>query len=133
MVVRQAMQGPGKAYSMKVITFKQGPLGHFSAKWTSAMTNLDLVHLRKLTKMSSSAETEGERECKTWNSKYLSRWAWGLNMAIVAALASHLEKDNTVASDRPRVAAGHGQGKHGRCPDHELSKQRWSRQEASCS
>jgi hypothetical protein len=26
-------------------------------------------------------------------------------MAIVAALASHLEKDNTVASDRPRVAA----------------------------
>ena len=92
------------AYDMGVLSFKQGPMGAESDDWTSSMTNLNLAHLHTLSKLSSSAETSTKWPRKTW-STYKPSWTWGLRVAISNAMAEHLGKKNTEASDRPRTAA----------------------------
>ncbi len=92
------------AYDMGVLSFIQGQMGADSDDWTSSMTNLDLAHLHTLPLLSASAGPATEWPGETWSTYKPSR-TLGLRVAISNAMAAHLGKKNTEASDRPRTAA----------------------------
>ena len=80
-------------FHMSLFTFDQCMLGHKADKSTTILTNLNLGHLHGL-----KCNHPGGHP-REGNSKDLARWAWGLNLAIVAACWEFLQGLSAPASE----------------------------------
>ena len=80
-------------YGLITVTFDQCRFGHVAEKTTTIMTNLDLRH------MANKFCNHGPHP-RVRNSRSLSRWAWGFNLALVQAALVFISQGNQVAPDR---------------------------------